>query len=127
MTLVTPSAFVSDWTANTLDQVAIHQQLAGLGVTIRLNTGVVAVQEGAMETNCTYTDTRGVFERDVVVMVTSRQSEDGLYLSRKEYQADWAEALAVALAGIFDVRLLKHCVECYGYPLAVRMHRGVGL
>ena len=48
VTLVTPSAFVSDWTANTLEQSQIHRRLAGLGVAIRLNTGIAAVQTGGV-------------------------------------------------------------------------------
>ncbi len=100
VTLVTPSAFVSDWTANTLEQAAIHRRLAGLGVTIRLNTGIMAVQAGAVETTCTYTDARDYLECDAVVLVTSRQSEDGVYLALKARQADWADA------GIRSVKII---------------------
>ena len=37
VTLVTPSAYVSDWTNNTLEQAAIHRRLLELGVDIQLN------------------------------------------------------------------------------------------
>ncbi|WP_204310531.1 hypothetical protein, partial [Stenotrophomonas maltophilia] len=37
VTLVTASAYVSDWTRNTLEQGAIHRRLAELGVEIVLN------------------------------------------------------------------------------------------
>ncbi|MDO7655929.1 MAG: NAD(P)-binding protein, partial [Paracoccaceae bacterium] len=40
VTLVTPSAYVSDWTNNTLEQATIHRRLAGMGVRIVLNRGV---------------------------------------------------------------------------------------
>jgi dimethylamine/trimethylamine dehydrogenase len=40
VTLITTSAYVSDWTRNTLEQEAIHARLAGLGVNIVLNRGV---------------------------------------------------------------------------------------
>lgn len=91
VTLVTPSAFVSDWTANTLEQSSIHRRLAGLGVTIRLNTGVAAIHPDRVETNCTHTDRRDGIGCDAVVLVTSRQSEDGLYLALKDRQAEWAD------------------------------------
>ncbi len=92
VTLVTPSAFVSDWTANTLEQSTIHRRLAGLGVTIRLNTGIVELHGDGVETTCTYTDTRGRIGCDAVVLVTSRVSEDRLYLALNSRQQDWADA-----------------------------------
>lgn len=92
VTLITPSAFVSDWTANTLEQASIHRRLAGLGVRIVLNTGVTAVQAGGVATNCTYTGAPGIVECDAVVLVTSRLSEDALYLALKAREADWADA-----------------------------------
>ncbi len=92
VTLVTPSAFVSDWTANTLEQRAIHRRLASLGVTIRLNTGIAAIRAEEVETNCTYTDQRGRIGCDAVVLVTSRMSDDGLYLALKSREGEWADA-----------------------------------
>ncbi len=100
VTLVTPSAFVSDWTANTLEQSAIHRRLAANGVTIRLNTGVVMVKAEGVETNCTYTDQRGLIGCDAVVLVTSRTSDDSLYNDLKDREADWADA------GIKSVKLI---------------------
>jgi len=40
VTLITPSAYVSDWTNNTLEQIAIHPRLVEAGVDIVLNRGV---------------------------------------------------------------------------------------
>ncbi|OZA07969.1 MAG: NADH:flavin oxidoreductase, partial [Rhodobacterales bacterium 17-64-5] len=100
VTLVTPSAFVSDWTANTLEQTAIHRRLSALGVTIRLNTGVAAIVAEGVETNCAYTDARGLLECDAVVLVTSRRSEDALFLDLNARQAEWADA------GIRSVRVI---------------------
>ncbi len=58
VTLITPSAFVSDWTRNTLEQGAIHRRLVQAGVKIMLNTGVAKIHQDRVETNCSYTDTR---------------------------------------------------------------------
>jgi dimethylamine/trimethylamine dehydrogenase len=92
VTLVTPSAFVSDWTANTLEQASIHRRLVSLGVKILLNTGMVAVHAGEVETNCTYTDQRNRIGCDAVVMVASRLSNDAAYHALKAREADWADA-----------------------------------
>ena len=98
--LVTPSAFVSDWTANTLEQSAIHRRLAGLGIKITLNTGIAAIHAGGVETNCTYTDARARLGCDAVVMVASRLADDALFHAIKARQADWAGA------GIRSVKLI---------------------
>jgi dimethylamine/trimethylamine dehydrogenase len=92
VTLITPSAFVSDWTANTLEQAAIHRRLASLGVQIRLNTGLAAIHAEAVETNCTYTDARTRLDCDAVVMVASRLSNDALFHALKAREAEWQDA-----------------------------------
>jgi dimethylamine/trimethylamine dehydrogenase len=116
VTLVTPSAFVSDWTANTLEQSQIHRRLAGLGVAIRLNTGIAAVQAGGVETSCTYTDTRGLIECDALVLVTSRTSDDGVFLDLMARQADWADA------GIRSVKVIGDAAA--PAPIAWATHAG---
>ena len=116
VTLVTPSAFVSDWTANTLEQSQIHRRLAGLGVAIRLNTGIASVQAGGVETNCTYTDTRAMMECDAVVLVTSRTSDDGVFLDLMAQQGDWADA------GIRSVKVIGDAAA--PAPIAWATHAG---
>ncbi len=100
VTLVTPAAFVSDWTRNTLEQGAIHRRLVGAGVRIVLNTGVAALLPGGVETTCSYTDIRGQIACDAVVIVASRQSEDALYHGLVARKVDWADA------GIRSVQLI---------------------
>jgi dimethylamine/trimethylamine dehydrogenase len=90
--LVTPSAYVSDWTRNTLEQGAIHVRLAELGVDIRLNQGVAAIHDDRVEASCTYTGRRTAIACDAVVMVASRLSEDGLYHDLMARRDDWADA-----------------------------------
>ena len=98
--LVTPSALVSDWTANTLEQAAIHRRLVAAGVQIVLNTGITAIHADGVEANCTYTDARRRIGCDAVVMVASRRSEDALYHDLVARAVDWADA------GIRSVRLI---------------------
>ena len=100
VTLITPSAFVSDWTANTLEQAAIHRRLVGLGVKILLNTGLAAIHADGVETNCSYTDARARLGCDAVVMVASRIGNDALYHALQARATDWADA------GIRSVKLI---------------------
>ncbi len=91
VTLVTPSAYVSDWTRNTLEQGAIHRRLAELGVEIVLNRIVTRVMAGGVATACAYTGAEWDFDADAVVLVTSRQQNDGLWTELKERRAEWAD------------------------------------
>ncbi|MDE2385122.1 MAG: NAD(P)-binding protein [Alphaproteobacteria bacterium] len=92
VTLLTPAAFVSDWTRNTLEQGAIHRRLADCGVKIILNRGLTAVRSGSVESNCSYTGALSEFTCDAVVMVAARVSEDGLYHALKAREPDWRDA-----------------------------------
>ncbi len=92
VTLVTTSAYVSDWTINTLEQGAIHRRLVAAGVKIVLNTGVSALADAGVETACSYTGAPGRIDCDAVIMVASRVSQDGLFLDLMARQADWADA-----------------------------------
>lgn len=100
VTLVTPCAYVSDWTNNTLEQATIHRRLVEMGVDIQLNRGVVAIGKGSVTTNCTYTDQTRDQEADAVVMVASRLPNDAVYTALKAREADWADA------GIKSVKLI---------------------
>lgn len=100
VTLVTPAAYVSEWTLNTLEQHEIHRRLAGLGVIIELNRGVTAVSKDHVETNCTFTDQRRLLECDGVLLVSSRIENNSVYNALKQREADWADA------GIRSVKLI---------------------
>ena len=98
--LVTPSAYVSDWTANTLEQAAIHRRLHSVGVKIVLNTGVMALTAAGVETACSYTGAADRIEADAVVMVASRISDDQLYRDLLAREPEWADA------GILSVKII---------------------
>lgn len=100
VTIVTPAAYVSEWTLNTLEQHEIHRRLAGLGVIIELNRGVTAVGKDHVETNCTFTDQRRLLECDGVLLVSSRIENNSVYNALKQREADWADA------GIRSVKLI---------------------
>lgn len=91
VTLVTPSAYVSDWTRNTLEQGAIHRRLAELGVEIILNRIVIRVMAGGVTTACAYTGAERDFAADAVVLVTSRLQNDELWSELKGRRGEWAD------------------------------------
>ena len=99
VTLITPSAYVSDWTNNTLEQIAIHPRLVELGVEIVLNRGIAEIKADHVVSNCTYTDRLQNFEADAVVLVTSRLGRDEVFNDLMARQDDWADA------GIKSVKL----------------------
>jgi len=92
VTLITPSAYVSDWTRNSLDQGFIHARLAELGVNIVLNRGVTEIGEDSVTSNCVYTGRTQLHDYDAVVLVTSQVPDDGLYQDLMTREADWADA-----------------------------------
>ncbi|MCA0997692.1 NAD(P)-binding protein [Alloyangia pacifica] len=100
VTFVTPSAYVSDWTLNTLEQAAIHKRLVEAGVKIVLNTGIAELKAGEVVTECTYTGQTSAIGCEAVVMVASRISDDTLYHALKAREDEWADA------GIKSVKLI---------------------
>ncbi|MDX8441353.1 FAD-dependent oxidoreductase [Mesorhizobium australafricanum] len=89
VTLVTPSAYVSDWTRNTLEQGAIHRRLAELGVDIVLNRTVANIASGGVVTACVYTGARQELTADAVVLVTSRNQDDAVWRELKARKHEW--------------------------------------
>ncbi len=100
VTFVTPSAYVSDWTVNTLEQHVIYRRLAELGVKIVLNRGVTAIAEDHVISNCVFIDTTERFDCDAVLMVASKMENNGLYLDLKAQEAEWTQS------GIKSVKLI---------------------
>ena len=99
VTLITPSAFVSDWTNNTLEQSTIHRKLDALGVDIVLNRGLAEIAASHVVSDCVYTGKTRDYAADAVVLVTSRTGNDQVYQDLLARQAEWADA------GILSVKL----------------------
>ncbi|WP_424928352.1 FAD-dependent oxidoreductase [Amaricoccus tamworthensis] len=100
VTIVTPSAYLSDWTINTLEQHTIHRRLAEMGVEIVLNRGVVKIAAGHVVSNCIYTDQTRRIDCDAVVVVASKLENNRIYHDLMAREADWADA------GIRSVRII---------------------
>lgn len=92
VTLVTPSAYVSDWTRNTLEQGAIHRRLVELGVDIVLNRTVTSVASGGVVTACVYTGAKQDLAADAAVLVTSRNQDDAVWRELKSRENEWADS-----------------------------------
>ncbi|MEI9400809.1 NAD(P)-binding protein [Mesorhizobium argentiipisi] len=91
VTLVTPSAYVSDWTRNTLEQGAIHRRLAELGIDIVLNRTITTIASGGVVTACVYTGARQEVAADAVVLVTSRDQDDAVWRELKARENEWTD------------------------------------
>lgn len=116
VTLITPSAYVSDWTLNTLEQASIHRRLVAAGVKILLNTGVVSLFDQGVTTACVYTGIEGHIDAESVVMVASRIAQDQLYRDLQARAADWADA------GILSVKVIGDA--CAPGPIAWATYAG---
>ena len=99
VTLITTSAYVSDWTNNTLEQATIHARLVEMGVEIVLNRGVARIASDHVESDCVYTGRTQKYAADAVVMVASRTGNDTVFRDLCAREAEWADA------GIKSVRI----------------------
>ena len=99
VTLLTPSAHVSDWTRNTLEQAAVHQRLAAAGVNIILNRGLAEIHDSHVTSCCMYTGEQTSLPCEALVMVASRISNDSLWRELNEREAEWADC------GILSVKI----------------------
>jgi len=89
VTLITPSAFVSEWSNNTLEQPAIHARLVALEVDIVLNRAVSKIEQGRVFSECTFSGRSDSRPADAIVMVASRIGNDALWLELKGREDEW--------------------------------------
>ena len=94
--LITPSAYVAEWTLNTLEQGFVHQRLLQLGVDIVLNRKLVELNNGVVHSthihDLNITPVTMQHACDAIVMVTSRLSETGLWDSLQQQSDKFADA-----------------------------------
>jgi len=91
VTLVTPSAYVSEWTLNTLEQGFIASRMLELGVSLVLNSSVAAVSRNAVQLQCVYSGAVSELTADAVLMVTAREPERRLWDSLRAVQEQWKD------------------------------------
>lgn len=103
VTLVTPAALVAIWTENTMEQHRIQARLMQLGVTLKTQTIVDEIQPGLVSLSCAVTGQAQTLACESVVLVTSREAEEGLY------DTLMAQAATFASAGIVSVSRAGDC------------------
>ncbi len=100
VTLLTPSAHVSAWTNNTLEQASIHARLLELGVEIRLNHALGRIEGGQPFGQCVFSGAELAHSADAVLMVASRVGNDALWRTLVAREHEWAER------GIRSIKLI---------------------
>lgn len=87
--LMTPYTMVSPWTENTLEQPAIQRRVLEVGVTVTVGRRLLAI-EGVARHACIYTGEEQESAHSAIVLVTSRTSNDDLWLDlRERSEAPW--------------------------------------
>ena len=89
VTLITPAAYVSDWSNNTLEQAAIHARLVELGVTIVLNRAPGKIEQGQVVSECVFSGQLDSTSADAIVMVASRVGNDSLWQELAAREDEW--------------------------------------
>lgn len=79
VTLVTPSAVVSEFADYTLEQGRIQSKLMGMGVQILPSQSLAAINANGIGLSCVYTGSMSHIEAASIVLVTSMLPNDGLY------------------------------------------------
>ena len=78
--LATPAADVSHWTHNTMEQHRIQTRLLEQGVEILALHNLASIGDNQVEFACVYSDRRRVEDSGSIVIVTSREPNEALYL-----------------------------------------------
>jgi dimethylamine/trimethylamine dehydrogenase len=87
--LITPAAYVSAWSNNTLEQAAIHARLVELGVKIVLNRALSKIEKGQAISECVFSGLLDSTSTDALVMVASRIGNDALWQELSAREDEW--------------------------------------
>jgi dimethylamine/trimethylamine dehydrogenase len=103
VTLVTTESMVSAWTTHTMEQERIQSRIMTMGVGVITKHNLARVGAGEVELTCLYTEDRLTIPAKAIVMVTSRQPNNGLYIALTENPD------RLGAAGIASVRAIGDC------------------
>ena len=92
VTLLTPAAYVSSWTAATLEIARVQRRVLKAGVKVRTGRALTAVGASEVQHVCAYTDEVESLPADAVVMVTARLPRDSLVHDLAARQDEWASS-----------------------------------
>lgn len=102
VTLVTPSAHVSQWTINTMEVARIRTRIIRAGITVHTNTTVNRITADGVDTACVFTGDEGHLDADSVVLVTARLPENQLFDELTARESDWENADLRSVRAIGD-------------------------
>ena len=102
VTLITPAAIPSAWTANTLEALPIARRLARLGVEVITHANVVGFEGHSVRWVNGLTDTVSMREARAVVTVTARLPVDGLFTALAAQSERWVEAGIASVTRVGD-------------------------
>ncbi len=101
--LVTTTAQVSAWSADTLEQHRIQARMLELGIGVVTDHNLARIGGAEAELACNYSNRRRSIPAASVVMVTSRRPNNELYLALTQHQDKLAEV------GIASVQAIGDC------------------
>lgn len=92
VTLVTPAALVSMWTEKTMEQHRIQARLIELGVTLKTQHCIDAIESNQAAMSCITTGKVTSLPCESLILVTSRESGSDLYQQLMNRQDEWQGA-----------------------------------
>jgi len=102
VTLVTTTPEVSPWTHNTLEQHRIQARVLELEIKVITAHNITRIGTDEIEVSCVYTGKPGVVAASAVVLVTSRQPDNQLYLGLTEDSERLVESEIASVTAIGD-------------------------
>jgi dimethylamine/trimethylamine dehydrogenase len=102
VTLVTTASKVSSWTENTLEQHRIQARVLELGIEVVTAHTIAQIHADEVECACVFTNHIRTVTARSVVMVTSRQPDNQIYLTLRENPEKLASAGIRSVCAIGD-------------------------
>ncbi|WCL54683.1 NAD(P)-binding protein [Gimibacter soli] len=113
VTLVTSDDTVASWSSNTLDYRHIMKRLHKVGVKMLPSLSLTGWDGAKAAFEHSWSGAEEVVSGDIIIPVTMRLPNDGLYLDLKARAADWADAGIASVKVIGDAEapgLIAHAV-----------------
>ena len=102
VTLVTTASKVSSWTENTLEQHRIQARVLELGIEVVTAHTIAQIHADEVECACIFTNHLRTVTARSVVMVTSRQPDNQIYLALRENTDKLASAGIRSVCAVGD-------------------------
>jgi dimethylamine/trimethylamine dehydrogenase len=102
ITIVTPAAMVSAWTANTLEALPIAKRMARMGVEVLPYSTVVAFGDGKVRLASTLTGAEVERAAASLITITARLPVDALYLELERLRDRWQQSGIASITRIGD-------------------------